>query len=854
MKFFYYDNLYAFPIEYICDLVKEFYKINYGIYSVEILKKAYQDRNKNKEEEENDEEEKEEEEAPPQPEQAQTNNNQQNTVDEADQQEKEEEKMLEKELKKQKELEEIYPCFHEEDSFDLVMFLYNKISQIYDVNKRRHLLLILMFYGMKFKEEIPVNCKQIIYNTHNIFFNNNIGVTENMFKSPINHINDNTWNALKQINDSSSYIFSIILDHIEGHPQEWDTFLDNDELLIERDFEVLDEELSSTINPFNKFLFFSIVKPNLSDSIISCIIKDIIKTEEVSYIDEGGETKYKKYNIDYIKNIEDLFFENMAQVKKPIMIFDNGNGEILYFHDIQDFYMPKLKEIIAEKNSKQESPINETITLKEINPSKLELTNNELDTIHGAMRNGGVIFIRNCYMIKDSLIKIIEEIRDENTTINEYFKLILLMDNKNLIPSYFYSHCNILNRNLNILTEMKEFIIDLLSSTPVNLYNKFMNNEANNSSSYYMKKLYIYFTVVIAILVQYSQIKSRIFKIPIAFQRKDYYTILAYIYKYMNSISEDKQKEMSNPDNFYGFTYESLIKIISDVFITARMLTKQEFENINDFLLQIYENSFFMKEESLFAYDEFVIINIDEKKYPIDGQPINISEEIEENNNTSVNNLHTSSNNLGATMGKQSQGANSPKYMIPKSALIEAFNKIPNETYFCLMYGISNKMLEEKKQIYIKQFFDTICINNILDRNIIQNNKNEIIKKKKLEKININTIIQRLKDLKQNMPDLLNTTEANQVLFKINKYNELFNPLDEVLTVEIDNFNNFIQKLENDINCLLNVLKGDMILIDKYHDMIKCINKNIIPKEWNLAKYPPSNKEIQIKDWIQKKI
>jgi hypothetical protein len=67
------------------------------------------------------------------------------------------------------------------------------------------------------------------------------------------------------------------------------------------------------------------------------------------------------------------------------------------------------------------------------------------------------------------------------------------------------------------------------------------------------------------------------FKIPIGFQRKDYFSILAYIYKYMNSISEDKQKEMSNPDNFYGFTYESLIKIISDVFISARMITKEEF-------------------------------------------------------------------------------------------------------------------------------------------------------------------------------------------------------------------------------------------------------------------------------------
>ena len=37
-----------------------------------------------------------------------------------------------------------------------------------------------------------------------------------------------------------------------------------------------------------------------------------------------------------------------------------------------DFYMPKLKEMIAEKNAKAESPINETISLKEIIPTKLE--------------------------------------------------------------------------------------------------------------------------------------------------------------------------------------------------------------------------------------------------------------------------------------------------------------------------------------------------------------------------------------------------------------------------------------------------------------------------------------------------
>jgi len=334
--------------------------------------------------------------------------------------------------------------------------IFNKIAQIYDVNKRRHLEIILLLYGLKFKEEIPGNCKQIIYNINRIYFQNILDHPDNLVKSPVSCIDDRTWNALKQINDCSSYIFSIIIDHIESHPQEWETFLTNDDVLIVRNFEVLDEELASTINPFNKFLFYAIVKPNLSDSIINVILKDIIKSQEVSYIDEGGETKYKKYSLEYVKNIEDLFFENTATTKKPIIIFDNGNGEILYFHEIQDFYMPKLKEIIAEKNAKSETPTNETVSLREITPSKIELTNNELDIIHNAMKNGGVIFVRNCYMIRDSLIKIIEEMKDETTVLNEYFKLILLIDNKNLIPSYFYENCNIINRDLLVLTEMKE--------------------------------------------------------------------------------------------------------------------------------------------------------------------------------------------------------------------------------------------------------------------------------------------------------------------------------------------------------------------------------------------------------------
>ena len=360
-----------------------------------------------------------------------------------------------------------------------------------------------------------------------------------------------------------------------------------------------------------------------------------------------------------------------------------------------------------------------------------------------------------------------------------------------------------------------------------------MNSEINNSSAYYLKKLYIYFTIVIAILVQYSEIKSRIYKIPIIFQRKDYFSILAYLYKYINSISEDKQKELANPDNFYFFTYESIIKIISDVFISARMITKKEFENMNEFLQQLYEKSFFLKNEYLFFYDEFILMNIDEKKYPIESFSLyNLEGGVEtQKKRASV----VQGNNGGLNNSTQNLG---PKYMIPKSALIEELEKIPSETYNTLLYGISNEMLKEKKELYVRQFFNIVCINNVANKDSLMN-INDVNK----NKININKVIERLNDIKHNMPDLLNTTEANPVLFKVNKYNELFNPLDECLQVEINNFNNFLTNIEEDINSLLGILKGDMIFVKKYYNMIESINLNKVPKDWSMRKYPKENSE-----------
>ena len=131
-------------------------------------------------------------------------------------------------------------------------------------------------------------------------------------------------------------------------------------------------------------------------------------------------------------------------------------------------------------------------------------------------------------------------------------------------------------------------------------------------------------------------------------------------------------------------------------------------------------------------------------------------------------------------------------------------------------------------------------------------NRNQNIQKIDTNKININKVIERLNKIKKEMPDMLNTTEANPVLFKVNKYNELFNPFDECLQKEINHFNDFLAKIDEDINSLLGILKGDMVFVNKYYDMILNINQNKVPKDWSLLKYPKDN--LEDLDLLPKKI
>ena len=67
-----------------------------------------------------------------------------------------------------------------------------------------------------------------------------------------------------------------------------------------------------------------------------------------------------------------------------------------------------------------------------------------MDIIRSSMKTGGVIFIRNCHLVKEPLVRLVDELQDKNMTIHEFFKLILVVDNKHLLPYSLYYNCNIL--------------------------------------------------------------------------------------------------------------------------------------------------------------------------------------------------------------------------------------------------------------------------------------------------------------------------------------------------------------------------------------------------------------------------
>jgi hypothetical protein len=287
-----------------------------------------------------------------------------------------------------------------------------------------------------------------------------------------------------------------------------------------------------------------------------------------------------------------------------------------------------------------------------------------------------------------------------------------------------------------------------------------------------MKKLYIYFTIIHAVLIQYCLLKAGIFKIPIDFRRKDYYSMLGFINNFISSFNDDRLKELSNNENIYGFTYDSLIKIVVDMYVNARLIYPGDVHRVTKIINNFFEDEQFLSEDYLFSFSEFLIPTIKPEETQIS------SNEEEENKKENI------------------------QLIIPKDKVIEEFRKIPYENYDSLLFGVSKNLLKLNAEKEIINFYDTIA------RGL---RGKKIPTKKQLEKLNMENIKNALNDIKFNIPDPLSTQEGNPVLFKINKYNELFNPLDGILQHEISEYNQYIADLATKIDHVQKIFKGEMV-------------------------------------------
>jgi len=252
-------------------------------------------------------------------------------------------------------------------------------------------------------------------------------------------------------------------------------------------------------------------------------------------------------------------------------------------------------------------------------------------------------------------------------------------------------------------------------------------------------------------------------------------------------------------------------------------------------LSQFLDGEQFLRDNNnYFSYDDFVIPKINEKLYP-------------RKKESSITPLHE---DHIQTRFSNKNLPNIHLYNIPKSAVIELFEKIPNEQYYKLLYGVSNEMIQNHTSDIIGDLYNIFCKNNTDDSFDLKDISDSKNKYPEMFSIDSQIVSENLEKIKKSLPDQLNTADANPILFKVNKFNELFNPLDECLQKEIDGFNKYINKLLVDINNVNLLLEGDMELNSKFYDILINLNKNLVPPEWKKKNF--LYKEVTIEEWLNK--
>ena len=241
------------------------------------------------------------------------------------------------------------------DAKSLIIFMYNKIGNIFvDRDTKKSLLLIFGFICINLQSSVPIRSKQIFNNCY--IFNQSYELyfdEKDTKKSPIENISDKSWTILDKLNILSADLLGDILDSINNNKKKWNDYLNEKYNDFNNYYfyklKLLDDDLDNRTNSLIKFIFFYTIKPERHEFILNSFLETILLNENsemnsMNYYWNNNE----RYNSLYIKkNYEDYdiikAFKNFnAQKDHALVLIAPHNNINIYDKILYEYCYLKM--------------------------------------------------------------------------------------------------------------------------------------------------------------------------------------------------------------------------------------------------------------------------------------------------------------------------------------------------------------------------------------------------------------------------------------------------------------------------------------------------------------------------------
>ncbi len=590
-----------------------------------------------------------------------------------------------------------------------------------------------------------------------------------------------------EINAKSETDFlKIFLDHLTHHLEEWTNYLGSDEMILNSNFTFFDQELESSINIFQRFILFAVLKPHLFDQFL-----------------------------DYLRN--SLFLNNLKINKLNIRNALNQVSTRQIFCII-DNYSTCDKEIINYYQSK--FMMGETVNVSyETMILTTELNPTQMEKITNSMRTGNLILIKGIEYLRGSIETIINTLDDKNNIVNDSFRIIFIAKSNIILPNIIYDRCFILNKNQDDKNlNLKESINELLDNIDVNLFEFAMDRKFN---PIFTRKLFFHLILSHSILKIYDSFDSNFYNLPYCFNKKDFYYCFKFIQIYLEKIGDKEEAQNNNPNNFNNNNYLSLVNMCIDTFYLNRVMYKQDYVKVNKLMHRFFEESDFLNEGYLMFYR-----NSHDKTFVIKNKDATLTDMLEDKYTI---------NEVINTINFDEMGS--------------ILDKISLENYYDLINNMPYELINLKLCNIGKYYIDNLCKMNTI---YIRSFKNMEINK--LYEINAEEYISQVSDIKNNLPEKIYFgEEASSLIFKLTKKGEYVNPMDESVKFEVNKYNDFLSKINEDIDMTNRIVKGDILFNDHYNTTICDIYNKKLPDKWQLHSFILKNDKdnhVDLNIWI----